>query len=305
MPESTIFSDTFLAMGAPCDVVLPEVESTFAKEIFQKIKTEIEQLENNISRFSTLSAIWKVNNTPKDEWIPVSLETWEILKICKDFFEMSNGAFDITTAPLSSLWTENETPTIEEIENAKEKCGFDKIELDEDNKSIRFTADDMELDFSAIEKGFALDILKPMLIDMGVKNAIISFQEEAVLALGNHPGGDVWPLGIRNQKKPMEFNHVFPTSNQSVVTAGTVFIRDDGEGIQKRQIISPATGTLIEGDKTVSVKSESATMGAFISTIWLILPENDKEILAGNFENIEIMEVDYLEDDIRTKLSIF
>ncbi|MCY1719907.1 FAD:protein FMN transferase [Prolixibacteraceae bacterium Z1-6] len=304
MPESRIFSDTFLALGAPCDVVLPQVDAVFAKKVFLKVKTEIEQLENNISHFSTLSAIWNVNSSPKNKWISVSSETWEILMICKDFYEMSNGAFDITTAPLLTLWKENESPTDEEIENARNKCGFDKLELDDENKKIRFTVEGMELDFSSIEKGYALDIVKPILTDMGVQNAIINFQEEAVLALGNHPGGEVWPLGIRNQRNPREFNHVFPTSNQAVITAGTIFIRDDGEGIQKRQIISPATGLLIEGDRTVSVKSDSATMGEFIAHIWLILPENDKEILAENFENIEILEVDYLDDDIRTKLSI-
>lgn len=304
MSEPIIFSDTFLAMGSPCDVVLPNVDAGFAKEVFQQIKTEVELLDTTISRYNTVSAIWELNSTTQNEWISVSDEVWEILSICSDFYEMSNGAFDITIAPLVALWAENEQPTEEELNVARKKCGFDKVELDFDNKKFRFTEDDMELDFGAIEKGFVLDVLKPMLIDMGVKDAIISFQEDVVLAIGNHPNGDFWPLGIRNQRNPVEFNHVFPCSNQMVCTAGTVFIRDDGEGIKRRQIVSPESGLLIDCDKTVSVKSDSATMGQFISNIWLILPENDKAILADNFKNIEILEVDYLEGDIQTKLTL-
>jgi len=304
MPEPTIFSDSFLAMGAPCDVVLPNVDEPFAKKVFQKIKSEVEQIENTISRFSAVSTIWEINAKPANEWIPVSDELWELLTICSDFYEMSNGAFDVTMAPLISLWTENETPNETEIENVRKKCGFDKIELDFDKHQIRFTVEGMELNFGSIEKGFVLDLLKPMLIDSGVKDAIISFQEDVVLALGNHPNGDYWPLGIRNHRNPIEFNYVFPVSNQMVTTTGTVFIRDDGEGTKRRKIISPASGLLIEGDKTVSVKSDSAIMAQFISHIWLILPENDKAILSDNFKNIEILEVDYLTDDIRTKLSI-
>lgn len=305
MSEPTIFSDTFLAMGALCDVVLPNVDASFAKEVFQQIKTEVVQLENAISRYSLVSSIWEVNNAPKNEWLSVSDEMWEILSICSEFYEMSNGAFDVSIAPFIALWKEEKAPSEEEIENTRKKCGFDKVELDHENKKIRFAEEGMELDFGAVEKGFVLDILKPMIVDLGVENAIVSFQEDVVLAMGNHPNGDFWPLGIRNLRNPAEFNHVFSTSNQMVSTAGTVFIHDDGEGIKRRQIISPASGLLIEGDKTVSVQSDSATMGEFIANIWLILSENDKAILSENFKNIEILEVEYLEDDIRTKLSIF
>ncbi|WP_346860115.1 FAD:protein FMN transferase [uncultured Draconibacterium sp.] len=304
MSDPIIFSDTFLAMGAPCDVVLPNVEESFAKKVFQQIKNEVEQIENAISRFSAVSSIWEINATPANTWVSVSDELWEILSICSDFYEMSNGAFDVTIAPLSLLWKENELPTEAEIGQALKKCGFDKLELDLEKHQLKFTEEGMELDFGSIEKGFVLDLLKPMLFDLGISNAIISFQEDVVLAAGTHPSGESWPLGIRNLRNPVEFNHVFAVSDQMVTTAGTVFIRDDGEGIKKRQIISPADGWLIDGDKTVSVKADSATMAQFISHIWLILPEEDKSILSDQFKNIEILEVEYLDDDIRTRLSI-
>ncbi len=304
MSEPTIFSDTFLAMGSHCELVLPNVEAEFAKEVLHQVKAELEKLENSISRFSIVSSIWEVNNSPKDQWIEVSPELWEILTISHDFYQMSNGAFDVTVFPLQNLWSENKTPQEAEVEAARKKCGFDKIEFDFDNKKIRFKADDMELDFGAIEKGFALDIINPLLIELGVKDGIVSFEEDIVLSIGKHPSADFWPLGIRNQQKPNEFLHVFQTSNQNVTSAGTVYIRDDGQGMKQRTVISPATGFPVEGKKTVSVKADSATMGAFISNVWLILPENDKNILAEQFKNIEILEVEYLDDDVCTKLSI-
>ncbi|HYQ56539.1 MAG TPA: FAD:protein FMN transferase, partial [Draconibacterium sp.] len=96
MTEPTIFSDTFLAFGSHCDVVLPDVEAEEAKKIFQQLKNEIEQLENIISRFSLMSSIHDVNQTQKDIWIDVPAEFWEILTIANDFFQMSQGAFDVT-----------------------------------------------------------------------------------------------------------------------------------------------------------------------------------------------------------------
>jgi len=304
MIEPTIFSDTFYAMGSHCDVVLPNVDADFAKRIFQQIKKEVDLLETTISRHSLVSSIWEFNQAPKSEWIDVEDELWEILSISNDFYQISNGAFDVTVAPLQRLWFEKVQPEEQELETVREKCGFDKIEFDTENQRIRFKQDEMELDFGSIEKGFALDIIRPMLLDEGVKQAIVSFDQDVVLAIGFHPNGESWPIGIRNQQKPNDFLQVFQVSGQTVTTSGTTFIRDDGEGMKSRIVISPATGLPVEGTKTVSVKSASATMGAFISTIWLILPENDKAILADQFSGIEILECEYKENDVITKLTI-
>jgi FAD:protein FMN transferase len=54
----------------------------------------------------------------------------------------------------------------------------------------------------------------------------------------------------------------------------------------------------------VSVKAESASLAAFMANVWLILPENDKSLLADQILNIEIFEAEYLADDIRTKLTL-
>lgn len=304
MTEPVIFSDTFLAFGSHCDVVLPNLEADTAKKIFQQIKAEMEQLESTISRFSLLSDIHELNQAEKGVWMDVSGELWEIITIANDFNQMSQGAFDVSLFPLQSLWVEKETLDENELREARQKCGFDKIELDIDNKRLRFKEEGVELDFGAIEKGYALDLIKPLLIELGAHDAIVSFEEDVVLALGNHPAGTEWPLGIRNQQQPNEFVHVFEVSGQTVYTTGTVYIRDDGEGMKTRKIISPATGLPVQGKRTVSVKADSATMAAFIANIWLILPENDKAIISNQLSNIEILEVEYSEDNVKTTTTI-
>lgn len=304
MTKPAFFSDTFLVFGSHCDVVLPGISAGKAKKIFHQVKTEFERLESIISRFSLFSNIHEINQTGKEVWMEVPGELWEMLTIANDFNQISKGAFDVTMFPVQKLWVEQEKVEREELEDAYKKCGFDKIDLDLDNKRLRFKEDGVELDFGSIEKGFALDLIKPLLIDLGVKDAIISFEEDAVLALGKHPAGTDWPLGIRNQQQPIEFAHVFEVSEQSVYTTGTVYIRDDGEGIKNRIIISPATGFPVKGKKTVSVKTDSATMGAFIATIWLILPENDKTILSNQLNTIEILEVEYTADDVKIRTTI-
>jgi thiamine biosynthesis lipoprotein len=218
---------------------------------------------------------------------------------------MSNGAFDITATALIDLWKSGRNPTEDEIEESKKITGFDKVEFDFENQKLKFREDGIEFDLGGIGKGIALDTIKPILNKEGIKDGIVSFGESSILALGNHPNGEKWPLGIRNSYDVNEFVHLFMAGNESVTTSGTILNTDSGDVVKRNHTISPVTGFPVEGNRTVSVKSESATMGGFISKTWLILPENDKNILAEKLKNIEILEVNYNEEnEYKTKLSL-
>ena len=74
-------------------------------------------------------------------------ELWDILTICYDFYQMSNGAFDVTVAPIINLWKYSDSPSAEEIEKARMISGFDKVEFDFENQKIKFAVDNIEFDF--------------------------------------------------------------------------------------------------------------------------------------------------------------
>lgn len=304
MNKEQIFSDSFFAMGTRCDLVLAGVEQLNAEKVFQLVKKEVEELEFILSRFLPDSSISKLNGSKKNLWIDVPDDLWDILTICYDFYQMSNGAFDITVAPLINLWKSLESPTEKEIQEAQKSCGFDKVEFDFENHKIKFSTNNIQFDLGAIGKGIALDTLKPILSDRGIKSGIVSFGESSILAIGSHPNGKNWPIGIRNNYRIHEFVHVFSASNETVTTSGSILSSDEGVVEPRNYIISPESGLPVDENRTVSVKTESATMGAFLSTTWMILPENDQMILSEKFKDIEILEVEYSETDYKTKLTI-
>ena len=305
MSEPKIFNDAFLAMGTQCEVVLLNISEEEARGVLAKVKQEVENIEERLSRFLPDSAINKLAASPVNEWVSVENELWDLLTVSYDFYQISNGAFDITAAPLVALWEENENPRQQDIEDTQLLCGFDKLEFDFDNGKIRFLQPGIEFDFGALEQAYALDALKPLLMEWGVKDAIVSFGEDTVLALGNHPGGNAWPIGIRNQMQPMDFVHVFDAVDQSISSFGEVEKPGIAEEATKTYTISPESGMAVKKPVTISVKSESALIGAFLATSWLILEENDRAILTENFKGVEVFEAIYLQDDIKTSLSIF
>ena len=308
MNGTDFFHNSFFAMGTRCDVVFTHVEKEFAEQVFFIIKNEIIHLEHQLSRFIPQSPVSVLNQTAKNVWVQVSDDLWDVLTICYDFWQMSNGAFDITAAPLISLWKnqpENQKISEEDIQKAKNISGFCKVEFDFENKKIKFSVDGVEFDFGAVGKGIALDTIKPVLQKQGIKNAVVSFGESSILALGNHPNGKNWPLGIRNPYRANEFIHVFNTSGETVTTSGTIVTTDEGGVKQRTHVISPVTGLPVDGCRTISVKSQSATLGEFLSTTWLILPENDKIVLSEKLKKVEILEVNYLDNqNFETKLTI-
>lgn len=304
MNKENIFSDSFFAMGTRCDVVLAGVEQLKAEQVFQLVQKEVEDVEFSLSRFLPDSSLSKLNDSKKQIWMDVPEDLWDILTICYDFYQMSNGAFDITVTPLINLWKNSGSPSQKEMTEAQKISGFDKVEFDFEHQKIKFAEDEIQFDLGAIGKGFALDTLKPIFGQEGIKSGIVSFGESSILAIGTHPNGEFWPLGIRNNYRINEFVHAFSAKDEAVTTSGSILMSDEGVVEKRNHIISPVSGLPVDENKTVSVKSESATMGEFISTTWLILPENDKLILAEKFKNIEILEVEYSGNTYKTKLTI-
>ncbi len=304
MNKEQIFSDSFFAMGTRCDLVFAGVEEVKARRVFELVKKEVETLEFSLSRFVPDSSISKLNEAKKNVWIDVPDDLWDILNICYDFYQMSKGAFDITIASLIDLWNTTENPNDNEIRVAQKSCGFDNVELDVEHQKIKFLTDEIQFDLGAIGKGIVLDSLKTLLSEHEIRSGIVSFGESSVLAIGKHPSGKNWPIGIRNNYRINEFVHVFSACDESITTSGSLLSSDEGTVAKPQRIISPSSGLPVDKNKTVSVKTTSATMGAFLSTGWMILPENDKIILSDQFKDMEILEVEYAENETKTKLTI-
>ncbi|VAW21616.1 hypothetical protein MNBD_BACTEROID01-2451 [hydrothermal vent metagenome] len=308
MPEPGVYSDSFFAMGTRCDVLLADVDEESGEQVLQLVKNKMIQIESQLSRFIPQSPISRLNRAGKGEWLYTSQTVWEVLTICYDFFQVSNGVFDITLAPLINLWKANhgggQIPG-DEIERAKAICGFDKVVFDFEKQRLRFLSDGVGFDLGGIGKGFAIDTIKKVLLNQKIERAIINLGDSSVLALGQHPNGEDWPIGIRNAYSKNEYIHVFQVNNETVTTSGTVYNTEKNKKGVRLHIINPLSGKPIESPCSVSVKSDSATFGEFLATTWVILPEYDKKILSEKCRKVETLEINYKsESDFETKLTI-
>jgi thiamine biosynthesis lipoprotein len=201
--------------------------------------------ENILSKTIEGSEVYKLNHrSPNQQTMAVSDDLKNLITKAEYFSNLSDGGFDVTIEPLSSLWvftTQNPViPSEEEIKEDIKKVDYTKLKLE--GNSLTFLSPDTTLDFGAIAKGYIADRLKNYLLEQGVKSAIINLGGN-VLCVGEKPDGTPFKVGL--QKPFADRNETIETLNikdMSVVSSGVYerhFIKD---GVNYHHLLDPRTG---------------------------------------------------------------
>jgi FAD:protein FMN transferase len=300
-----IYTSSFMAMGTRCDVVLIHDDTDFAERVCLALQKETTHLEHLLSRFQPGSPVTRFNAMLPGELFSPGETLWSFILQCRRFCEITFGAFDITAGPLIKLLKDNPGSALID-QHVREKAGsltgFGKLHFDEENKTIQKLTEGVELDFGSVGKGLALDNMKKVLSQYKISTAFISFGESSLMALGKHPAGDYWPVGIPNPFNQSEILHTFKVIDGFITTSGTILNSDRAAGDRRIHIVDPRNGMAVVSESMVSVKSASAVWGEVLSTSWLILSDAEREMLAKQPEETEVFMVTFNEGKIENNL---
>lgn len=231
-----------------------------------------EEYENLFSRTKETSEIYKLNHglLEKDgDYYLLSDPTADLIQKGLEYCRLSGGAFDITIAPVSSLWdfsSENpHVPEDEKLQKALQHVGWENVDLQ--GNRIRFLKEGMEIDLGGIAKGYIADGLKQYLLSNGVESAIINLGGN-VLCVGSKPDKTPFTIGI--QKPFAERNETLASvslTDQSVVSSGTYERNFEENGKFYHHILNPETGYPYENHLTsVTIFSDFSVDGDGLST---------------------------------------
>jgi len=155
---------------------------------------ELQRFSLSLNPFNPNSIISKVN---RNEDVEVDDLFITVFSKAKEVSQSTGGAFDATVAPLINLWgfgyKNAESVTGEKIDSIRQFVGYEKIRLE----GKRVVKDDprLELNFSAIAKGYACDVIGRMLEREGVTNYMVEIGGE-VAVRGVNPNGGCWSIGV-------------------------------------------------------------------------------------------------------------
>ena len=191
----------------------------------------------------------------------------EVLNLIDESYKISEftkGCFDTTIAPLVELWgfpdKKYTVPHESEIKNTLKKVGYNK------------NSPDAEYDFGAVAKGYAGDRVRDVLVQRGVKSAIVSLGGN-IVAVGTRPDGKPWSVGIKNPFGQGYIGHV-KAKDTCVVTSGDYERYFEHHGKRYCHIIDPKTGYPAEsGLKSVTLISENGVLADALSTAFYVMGE--------------------------------
>lgn len=226
-----------------------------------------EKYEQLLSKTVATSDVSRINQA-EGKPVTVSDETIALIQKSLTYSELSDGAFDITIAPLSSLWDFKDKKTIpdsQDIEKAKHLVDYHTISIS--GNTVTLLNPKASIDLGAIAKGYIADKIKDYLVSKNVKSGLINLGGN-VLTIGTKPDGSAWNIGIQ---KPFDEQNAAITSvhlsDESVVTSGVYERYFKQDGIIYHHILDAKTGYPFQnGLLGVTIISEQSVDGDALST---------------------------------------
>jgi len=222
------------------------------KALNLEVSTYIPQ--STISRFNAADSVFDLHTHPA-EGDKVHYDNTHFLNNYRKSVEVAqetNGFFDPTVMPLVNYWgfgyTEKKIKKVDSttVDSLVRFVGLDKVELAmyENKKWLRKAQPGVKLDFSAIAKGYGVDLLGQVLEARQIKDYLVDIGGET-LGRGQSPRGTAWQLGISLPKEEaglQDLQTTVPLQDQALATSGNYRNFYEVDGVKYSHTINPRTG---------------------------------------------------------------
>jgi len=219
-------------------------------EIKNKVEEALIEVNRQMSPYDPQSEISKFNSSKDTTSFRVSLQFVRVVQTALEVYRASEGAFDITVAPLVDLWgfgskgITKEIPSETEIDSALKNVGSMNLQVI-DHVHIKKKIPDLHLDLSAIAKGYGVDVAANILEASGLSNYMVEIGGE-VVARGLNAKKEAWKIGIDKPKYNLlpgqELQGILALHDVAVATSGDYRNFFEIAGKKYSHTIDPKTG---------------------------------------------------------------
>lgn len=248
------------------------------------IQAELAHVDRSLSPFNKNSIISAVN---RNEDVTADSMFTEVFGKAMDISRETDGAFDITVAPLVNLWgfgfKQGVSPTPHAIDSLLRLTGYHKVKLEDG----RVKKDDprIMLDCSAIAKGYGCDAVARMLRGKGVSNFMVEIGGEVVTS-GISEKRVPWKIGVT---KPVDdtlnaggdLQTILNVTDMAMATSGNYrnFYYKDGK--KYAHTINPKTGRPVQHNilSSTVLAEDCATADAYATAFMVMGLDKARKVL--------------------------
>ena len=253
-------------------------------DLSQSIKNELMKVDRSLSPFNEHSVITAVNNNQE---VVLDKMFQEVFQKAMAISRETDGAFDITVAPLVNAWGfgfKNGTqPDRRQVDSLREMIGYEKLSLV--NGKVQKKDPRMMLDCSAIAKGYGTDMVARLLKERGVQNYMVEIGGE-IVTKGVNAQRVPWKIGVTKPDDDSlsignELQTILNVTDKAMATSGNYRRFYYKGGKRFAHTIDPKTGYPVQHNilSATVLADDCATADAYATSFMVMGMEGAKRVL--------------------------
>ena len=271
-----------IEMAVPIRIVLYAEDAQTAKKAADAALARFHDLNQRLSDYDEKSEIRRFcDDAGPGEFVRVSDDLWNCVRLAVHHAEISGGAFDPTVGQVVRLWRTarklHRLPAENRIRDVLDTVGWENIQFDEERQAIAISAHGakrhVRLDLGGIAKGYAIDEALKTMRFFGVTRVLLDAGGD--LGLGDPPPGkEGWTIAVTPLKKGEKPTDFWTLKNCGVANSGDMYQFIEIDGKRYSHIVDPKTGLGLTSRLTVSVIAPTAAdADALASAVSVLGPE--------------------------------
>ena len=272
------FTLSFFSMASLCEILIDTDDKALAIKMGHIAANEAWRIEDKYSRYDKKSLCSLINENAGEK-VQIDDETYNLFEFAQQCYDMSAGAFDITSGILRKVWRfdgSDNVPSKESVKALLQFVGWNKVIYSPNAITLK---KGMEIDFGGLGKEYAVD------------RAILLLSKVANIPFLVNYGGDLAVSGKRKNNEPWQVGIEHPSfkaSNSTLVTLKTGAIATSGDanrfllkdGHRYSHILNVDTGWPVESPpNSLTVAAPKCIQAGFLATLALLQGENAESLL--------------------------
>jgi thiamine biosynthesis lipoprotein len=276
-------------MGTVLEVILYAPDRESGQAVMDHLFALSQNLDRLFTSFDSKSPVNLLNRQAGygPQW--AETELIPILSLSAAYWQLTQGAFDITVGPLVELWQEagrkGTLPSPRDLTHALARVGSNKISIT--GGKVELSQRRMSLNLGGIGKGYALDRMAETLRKNGVTRAFLNFGQSSLWGMGSPPGEAGWHVLLRQPDEG--FVGVITLQDQALSVSGSLGQWTEINGQRYGHVIDPRSGQALTRNLQACVVAATAAKAEALSKALLVLGEQDGIALLEKLPDTEGM----------------
>ena len=260
-----------------------------SKSLQKDIEAELAKVDASLSPFNERSIITAVNEN-RDTVVNKMFS--DVFALAMKISDSTNGAFDITVAPLVNAWgfgfKGGAMPSRHQVDSLKALVGYHKVSLT--NGRVSKTDPRIMLDCSSIAKGYGCDVVAKFLSANGIDNYMVEIGGE-IVTRGISEKRLPWKIGVTKPTDDslnvnQEIQTIINVTDKAMATSGNYRNFYYKNGRKYAHTIDPSTGYPVQHNilSSTVIADDCATADAYATAFMVMGLDKAKTILSRHPE---------------------